>query len=72
MSNEDQELDVMFYWGEDDSLVLRVFTPEEMLEYDFDDEETFKLFSFLQRKLEEEEKKETMSLISRIFSIFSK
>lgn len=62
----------MFYWGEDDSLVLRVFTPEEMLEYDFDDEETFKLFSFLQRKLEEEEKKETMSLISRIFSIFSK
>ena len=72
MSNEDAELDVMFYWDENQGLVLRVFTSDETLEYDFDDVETFKLLAFLQRKLEEKKKESATSLISRIFSIFSK
>lgn len=69
MSENDNELDVMFYWDEEKNLVLRVFTSGETLEYDFDDLETFKLFSFLKRKLEGEK---PTSLISRIYGIFTK
>lgn len=68
--SDDQELEVMFYWDENEGLILRVFTSEETLEYDFDGEEVLKLYSFLKKKVKSGELE--TSLITKIFNIFSK
>lgn len=67
VQDDDNDLDVMFFWNDLGylSLIVQVDDTGETMEYDFSDDEVAKLYDFLSTKLKK------TSFITKVLKLFA-